>query len=353
MRTARVVLASVAALAALTACSDGPSAESAELTWEDSPLNKALGAVWGSGQDPEEMEREEAERMREVEEVVASCMADEGFEYTPVEYDTGGMIVTEDEDWDTEEWAQQYGYGVTTDPWSAQEEEVAEPEEEWVDPNDEYVSGMSASEQEAYYEALYGPQTFTEEEEWVEDEEFVEEEYDWEEAGCQGLANHEVYEEGDPWSDPAFTELFEAMDQLYQDGEKDPRMREINDEWAACMADAGIAGMTTPTAATEQFYEEYDALYQQADAEIDWENLDWEALDAAGGTDPVAEVMEKMGLAELREREIAAAVADFHCQEELDVEARSLEIQFELEEKFIETYQADIDAVVAAYGKDA
>src|SRR5690606_26331601 len=133
----------------------------------------------------------------------------------------------------------------------------------------------------------------------------------------------------------------------------DPRMREVNDEWAACMADAGITGMTTPMAATEQFYEEYDALYQKADAEIDWENLDWEALDAAGGGDPVAEVMEEMGLAELREREIAAAVADFRCQEELDVEARSLEIQFELEKKFIETYQADIDAVVAAYGKDA
>ncbi|MBD8063714.1 hypothetical protein [Oceanitalea stevensii] len=351
MRTARVVLASVAALAALTACSDGPAAESAELTWEDSPLNEALGVVWGSGQDPEEMEREEAERMRQVEETVASCMADEGFEYTPVEYDMGTTIVTEDEDWNTEEWAQQYGYGVTTDPWSAQEEEVAEPEEEWVDPNDEYVNGMSASEQEAYFEALYGPQTF-EEEEWVEDEEILEE-YDWEEAGCQGLATHEVYEEGDPWSDPAFTELFEAMDQLYQDGEKDPRMREVNDEWAACMADAGITGMTTPMAATEQFYEEYDALYQKADAEIDWENLDWEALDAAGGGDPVAEVMEEMGLAELREREIAAAVADFRCQEELDVEARSLEIQFELEKKFIETYQADIDAVVAAYGKDA
>src|SRR5690606_1253298 len=149
MRTARVVLASVAALAALTACSDGPAAESAELTWEDSPLNEALGVVWGSGQDPEEMEREEAERMRQVEETVASCMADEGFEYTPVEYDMGTTIVTEDEDWNTEEWAQQYGYGVTTDPWSAQEEEVAEPEEEWVDPNDEYVNGMSASEQEA------------------------------------------------------------------------------------------------------------------------------------------------------------------------------------------------------------
>lgn len=350
MRTARVVVASVAVLAALAACSDGPAAGDPELTWEDSPLNTALGAVWGGDQDSEDIEREEAERNRKVEEIVATCMADEGFEYIPVEYDMGTTFFTEDEDWDTEEWAQQYGYGITTNPWADEEEAVAEPEEEWTDPNDDYVSGMSPAEQEAYYEALYGPQTFTEDEEWVEDEELVEE-YTWEEAGCQGLAQHEVYEEDDPWSDPAFAELFEAMDRLYQDSEKDPRIREINDEWATCMADAGITGMTTPMAASELFYQEYDKLYQEADAQIDWENLDWESLD--GTTDPVTEIMEKSGLAELREREIAAAVADFHCQEELDVEARSLEIQFELEEEFVETYRADIDAVVAAYGKDA
>ncbi len=350
MRTARVVVASVAALVALAACSDGPATEGAELTWEDSPLNKALGAVWGGEQDPEDAEREEAERTRKVEEVVASCMADEGFEYTPVEYDMGSVTVTEDEDWDTKEWAQQYGYGITTDPWS--EDVVAEPEEEWTDPNEEYVSGMSGSEQEAYYEALYGPQTFTEDEDVVEGEEIVEE-YNWEESGCQGLAHHEVYEEDDPWTDPAFTEFFEAMDRLYQDGEQDPRMREVNDEWAACMADAGVSGMTSPMAASEMFYQEFDTLYQEADAQIDWENLDWEAMEADGTTDPVRDIMEGMGLAELREREIAAAVADFDCQEELDVEARSLEIQFELEEEFIETYQADIDAIVAAYGKDA
>jgi len=356
MRTARVVIASVAALAALAACSDGPATGGAELTWEDSPLNKALGAVWGLEEDPEDFEREEAERMRKIEEIIATCMADQGFEYTPVEYDTGGTVLNvEDEDWDTREWAEQYGYGVTTDPWAA-EETVAEPEEEWTDPNEDYVNGMSASEQEAYYEALYGAQTLTEDEEWVEGEEYVEEEYSWEEAGCQGLADHEVYQEGqeDPWSDPAFAEFFEAMDRLYQDGENDPRMREVNEEWAACMADAGISGMTTPMAASEAFYQEYDKLYQEADAQIDWENLDWEALEAAGTVDPVRDVMEdKGGLTELREREIAAAVADFDCQEELDVEARSLEIQFELEEKFVETYRADIDAIVAAYGKDA
>ena len=349
MRTARVVVASIAALAALAACSDGPAAEGSEVSWEDSPLNKALGAVWGGVQDPEELEREEAERNREVEEVIAGCMADEGFEYTPVDYGTSTFSYTEDEDWDTREWAEQYGYGITTDPWS--EEVVEEPEEEFVDPNEDYVNAMSASEQEAYYEALYGPQTF-EEEEWVEGEEDVIAEYNWEEAGCQGLAQHKVYEEDDPWSDPAFAEFFAAMERLYQDGENDPRMREINDEWAACMADAGITGMTSPMAASETLYEEYDKLYQEADAQIDWENFDWEAMEASDA-DPVTEIMEEIGLVELREREIAAAVADFDCQEELDVEARSLKIQFELEEEFIETYQADIDAINAAYGKDA
>ncbi|WP_413450874.1 hypothetical protein AA0Y32_01785 [Georgenia phoenicis] len=344
----RRVLAAAVAVAALAACSGGPASEDGELSWEDSPLDEALGALWGSDQSPEDLEREQVEQNREIEEMVAACMAEEGFEYTPVEQDMG-TVVTDDEDWNTEEWAQQYGYGVTTDPWS--EEVSDEPEEEWTDPNEDYVAGMSGSEQEAYYEALYGPPTM-EDEEWVEGEEIVEE-YNWEEGGCQGRAYHEVYEgEEDSWSDPAFTEFFEAMDKLYEDAENDSRTRELYEEWATCMADAGISGMTTPVEATDHFYTEYDKLYTEADAQIDWDNLDWEALEASG-TDPVRDIMEEMGLAELREREIATAVADYRCQEEIDLESRSLEIRFELEEEFVETYQADIDALLAAHGQDA
>lgn len=350
MRPRRALVASLA-VAALAACSSGPGAQG-ELTWEDSPLDKALGALYGMDEDPEEWQREEDERSRKVEEMIATCMAEEGFEYVPMDTSSASFSFVDDEDWDSEEWAAQYGYGVSTDPWA--DDQPVEPAEEWVDPNEDYVMAMSESEQTAYYEALYGASTF-EEEEWVEDDVIIEDDYSWEEAGCQGLAHHEVYESGenDVWEDPAYTEFFEAMEGLYADVQRDPRIAEINDEWAQCMADAGISGMTSPDEASTVFYTEWDALYTEASDQIDWEAIDWEALDAAGTMDPVAEAMDQTALADLREREIAAAVADRGCQEDLDTQSQSLAVQFEFEEKFVETYQAEIDAISAALGPDA
>lgn len=347
MRIRHVLVASCA-VALLTACGGGGETAGEDLTWEDSPLSQALSSVWGVEQDPEEWEREEADRQREVEEIVAACMAEEGFEYTPAVYDGGSVIIGEDDDWGSEEWTAQYGYGVTTDPWM--DEQPAEPVEEWVDPNQDYVESMSPSEQEAYFEALHGPMI---EEEWVEGD--PEPEYDWEQAGCYGRAQHEVYEEGDPasqlWEDPTFAEFFAAAEKLYEDVQRDPRVAEVNAEWVACMDEAGITGMTSPDEAQEVIYEEYNRMYEEADAQIDWENIDWESL--GENADPVRDLMDQAGLADLREREIAQAVADHACREELDVESRYLSIQFELEEKLVETYKADIEAIVATYGQES
>ncbi|WP_176554722.1 hypothetical protein [Georgenia sp. 311] len=346
---ARHVLAVTCTIALLAACGQG--GESAqELTWEDSPLAVALGDVWGLDQDPEEWEREEAERQRQVEEAVAACMAEEGFEYTPAVYDGGSsVVIDEDDDWGSEEWTAQYGYGITTDPWL--DEQPVEPEEEWVDPNQEYVEAMSPSEQDAYYEALHGAPML--EEDWVEGD--PEPEYDWEDAGCYGSAQHTVYEESDPamqmWEDPAFTEFFAATEKVWEDAARDPRTIAVNLEWAECMEAAGITGMTSPDLAQEAIYTEYDRLMEKADAEIDWESIDWESLPE--GADPMRDLMEEQGLAELREREIAQAVADLACREEADVEARLMEIQFELEEEVVETYQSDIDAIIATYGQES
>lgn len=347
MRPRPVVAVSALLLLALGACSE--EAAPADLTWEDSPLSKAFAQFYGTDQSPEEWERQEVERQREVEEITATCMAEEGFEYTPVAQDQSVTYV-EDEETDTAEWAEQYGYGITTDPWA--EEQPVEPAEEWSDPNEDYVSSMSPSEQEAYFAALHGEPTF-DDGEWVEDED-VAEEYSWEEAGCQGRAFHEVYEEDESaamMEDPAFTEFFAAAERLYEDSLRDPRVTELNAEWAECMADAGIAGMTAPDEASMALYEEYDRLYMEADSQIDWESIDWEALGETA--DPVREHMDQAALDALREREIATAVSDHACQEELDTQSRYLQVQFDLEEKFVETYSAEIEALIATYGQES
>jgi len=101
-----------------------------------------MADFWGADQDEESMQREEDERMRAMEEAVAACMAEQGFEYIPVDHSTRTVVVHDDEEEDIEsvEWAQQYGYGVTTEPWA---DEAPSVEEEWVDPNEDYVNAMS------------------------------------------------------------------------------------------------------------------------------------------------------------------------------------------------------------------
>src|SRR5450756_2682173 len=85
---------------------------------------------------------------------------------------------------------------IRDSPYSDQEQAPVDPEQQFVDPNQAYVEAMSASEQESYYLALYGPQST---QEYVEGEEYV---WNWEEAGCQGYAQNEVYPDsmGDPVS---------------------------------------------------------------------------------------------------------------------------------------------------------
>ena len=349
MRRPLPVAAAALAVAVLAACGQD-AAPAEDLSWEDSPLSKALADLYGGDLSPEEQEREMAEREREVQEIIATCMAEQGFEYIPVTFDDSFVVWDEDDDWGSPEWAEQYGYGITTDPWA--DEQPQEPVEEWADPNDDYVMAMSPAEQEAYFEALHGPmEEFEDDGEWVED---VDVEYSWEDAGCYGLAQHEVYDQGneqDMWEDPAFSELFAAAERLYDDVQRDPEVAEINDEWAACMADAGFDGMTAPEDAAAPLYEEWERLYTEAETQIDWENLDWDAM--GPNTDPVRDLIGEDVIAELREREIATAVADSTCQAELGTQSRYLAVQFEHEEKFLETWQSDIEALVAIYGQES
>lgn len=100
------------------------------------------------------------------EELIATCMAEHGFEYVPSLRPTGlgpvlaegvyseelGLVVG------SREYAERYGYGTTTrplgDPMSAYLAETAE----WVDPDLAYLASMSPVERRAYDLALLGEQ---------------------------------------------------------------------------------------------------------------------------------------------------------------------------------------------------
>lgn len=317
-RTTSALAAAAVAVTLLAGCGSGGSdpTDDGTLTYEDSPLAVYWEQLGGS-QDPSDAEAQQARS----EEIVAACMQDEGFEYTP--QDASGMTQSiEDEGdmpaWDSLEFAEQYGYGATT---YAEMPMNKGGGEEWVDPNADYLATMSEGEQTAFYEALYGKQTMSEEP--TDDETAVEQEYDWTTAGCQGKAQHEVYEEGQVYDDPEFKDLMDGMSELYTDVEKDERTIAAYREWAECMAEEGY-DFANPQEAQNSVYEAVN--------EIPYDEED-------GSQDPAA-------LAELRDEEIATATADRTCQTSTGSARAALEAQFAVEQDFIDAHKDELDAMV-------
>ncbi|QCB93026.1 hypothetical protein [Cellulomonas shaoxiangyii] len=316
--------ASVGALAGavallLTGCTGGGGDGAAPSDDETGPISAFFEQVGGS------MDSEDGEaQQRRVEELVAACMAEEGFEYTPVEPMSAGAMGSDDApEWDTLEFAEQYGYGATTG-----EELFGGTSEEYVDPNQEYVSAMSQTEQEAYYAALYGVV------EEVEDPEAqAEVEYDWTTAGCQGAASHEVYEEGQVWDDPAMQELLDEMNTEYERLAEDDAVREAQSAWAECVADAGY-DFATPDEASQSIYDEHSALMGY-DQEVDPE------ADPATAAPPEP---DEAKLAELREKEIALATADRRCQEETGYAKAQKDAQLAMETRLWDKYGEQLQA---------
>lgn len=317
---ARAAIAASALLAlALAGCTGGGGdpAASIEERYKDSPLYAYLDAGQDTGLSEEAMMAQHEERQKLAEELIAECMASEGFEYVPQVYSSGISFDSTEWNPDSREWVAQYGYGMVNGPTP---EEPIDPEEYPEDPNQAYVMGLSESEQNAYYETLYGPQPT--EEELNEDGSY---EYDWESAGCNGKAYQEAYG-GSPMESEEFEPLMEAINDFYMNLQSAPEFAELNREWVDCMSGAGFAGFSEQPDAQNSIMEELNAYYESM---TEWIEDDPE-------------------LEELGEREIALALADLDCREESDYRNASLDIQFALEERFVADHKAELEAYKAA-----
>lgn len=332
IRAARLAVpAAAAALLLLAGCAgaDGGGGRS----YEDSPLSQYMSAAWGGDdRSPEEMQSEFDDQNRQIEEFVADCMAEEGFDYVPV-LDNGSVVYSSDDDenaWDPDsrDWVAQYGYGFVNYP--GRDDQPVDTGEEWTDPNQEYVESLSESEQTAYFEALHGP-TLSEEE-YAEQEESGEFEYDWTTAGCYGAASNEIYGE-DPSSADEHQPLLDAMSALYEEAQAHPDMVELDAAWSSCMADAGHSGFSTQQDAQNSIMDEQNAFYENQEPSEDGE---WVEPD----------------FTELGELEIEVALADFDCRDEVGYSDQQLDVQFELEERFIEEHKAELDAYLASIEND-
>lgn len=341
MRAAtRLVPLVIIATMGLTACTG--SGGGGDLSWEDSPLSRYLSAAYGGDLSQEEQERKMAERQKQVEELVAECMTEEGFEYTPVDQ-RGGMSFSSGDEWkpDDREWVAQYGYGAVD--WPGREEmESAVPDDEFVDPNQDYVESLSESERQAYQETLWGAAVMEEQTE-EQTEEGGTYEYRWEDHGCQGKAQHETDSETNVWEREEFADLQKAINQLYNELGSHPDLAELDAKWASCMADAGYDGFSKQQDAQQSVYDDMNAFYEkmpQPDPNLS------EAEMTAFYED--AEKERRAQQEPIQEKEVELALADLDCREKTDYRDAQLKIQFAIEEQFIADHKTELEAFKAA-----
>ncbi|TFD61593.1 hypothetical protein E3T39_06005 [Cryobacterium suzukii] len=309
----RSLLTALAAAALLSLTLAGCSGEkaAAKLDPAESPLSKYMSSLY-EGFD----ENDGIAQQNEQEELVAACMAAEGFDYTPADASQySGMASDSGEEYGTEKWVAENGYGMSQSPeqLAAQQEES----EAYVDPNQDYVMSLSEGEQAAYNEVLYGPQP-TEEE--LADGSYID---SFETKGCYGSASQEIF--GDQPSQEDHAAVYDAMSLMYEDLQASPAIVKLDAEWASCMADAGYATFAKKADAQESIMDAQNALYEDQ-----------------SGTAP-----DETILADLREKELVLAMADFTCAEDVNYTEATTKVQFELEEQFITDHKSELDALIA------
>ena len=287
---------------------------------EDEP--ETLAAYLGYDlDDPDASAARAMEEQRRVEENIARCMAEEGFEYVPAVRPMSSSSFAFDE----EEFARERGFGITT--WYGQEDPFGFEDNDWVDPNDAILEALSESEREAYHETLYGPGAYH--------------------SGSPGESIVEIVDSGEGCRQRAYEEVYGARDEVWEQlGPKfeeltqrlfaDPRFQEASDRWAVCMADRGY-----PYGSIEQMYEE---VYQDFQSRLDeiigegggfvnpfegWTEEEIEAFLAERSEEEISDFydqaqqqgmqdIDQEALAALQQEERDLAVAAFECQQELE-----------------------------------
>ena len=211
------------------------------------------GFGFGFGADPEEQRAYYARQEQRVQELIAECMAQEGFEYIPAVRPIPDAAFG---DFASEEFAREHGFGITTS--YGDEGALFGLEDDWTDPNHAIVEALSDSEREAYYETLHRPPEPTGTETDPDTGEEVEVYDNGFGGGCSGQAFEEVY---------AFSDLEDISEQLdlesmYERLAADPRVQAMTADWSQCMSSRGY-DYEGPEAMYEAVYTEFQARLEE------------------------------------------------------------------------------------------
>jgi len=188
------------ALLLFAACGDRSEvAAPVGVSFGDSPLEEYRQLATGFQGTAEDQLRQIEKMESRVDELIAQCMHDAGFAYTPRTTDDDGNTVIH------------------------------------LGPDDESVSELEVA---AWWEAYWGP-GFDQD----ADGEYI---WEFERAGCGGQAKYIAERQFNLGATDEFRPLFEAMRELEVSLWGEPELMALNSEWSYCMADAGYPGLSNP-----------------------------------------------------------------------------------------------------------
>jgi hypothetical protein len=244
--------------------SDDPAAADGDDDTGDAPIDPEFQIDMMLGLVPEsEMTEYWNQQSQEQELRVQACMNDAGFDYEPM--DQGAMTFDQYNGLSQMEWAQQYGFGM----WTQMDPDNSPYGNQMVEwPNDDIVSELSPSEQNAWY-------------------------------SVNERCNQEAYTgNDDPWMNPMVQEIMEDFNTRV---ENDGRVRDALAAWRDCMAESGH-----PFASQEDMWE---AVWGQGDDQEMWD-LQAQFYESEAWLESSPDHAEWQALVD---EEIEIAVADATC----------------------------------------
>jgi hypothetical protein len=305
---------------------------------------------------------------QKIEEAVATCMTAAGWEYIPVQYPDQGMNVTPTDE-DEVARIKREGLGITyyllndgsnglasDDPWSS-----------FVDPNQEYVSTLSESEQKAYNASLYGSEEEIAAATTTETDPNTGEEYQVQSGnlGCQG-EGQTAANGGDITNSPKYWDAMQGYyDDLQQRVTSDPRMVKLNDAWSACMKKAGFdyatqqdfweKGQTALQARADDvlgpdFNKDPTAGWGQDKIDEFFASASQDEIDALFNQPRTLTADQRTQLEAILADEVTAGLAEHECSKDLN--AKGQDIYAEIEESFAVEHEDELKALAVTLASE-
>ncbi|GEM_PF-760606 len=298
-----------------------------------SPYLAAVDAVAGVSEDAAQAS---AARQQKVQQLVATCMKDAGFEYVPAATDEAeptsypwtedvvGLPQLPDDRAEVE----RVGYGVD----DVDAAEAARLDSQELDPNDAYAETLGAAGQAEYYATLTGsdgpddPQPDPT-------------------GGCYGRSDAAVPasdDEGRGALAEQYGQLFAGMGSLRMRGlQADTRVADLNARWYGCVLDAGY-DLSPPEGVDVDTFSPVDTYFlavRTPPGGVAGYPGELETAD-----DIPVEERYLVGSAEER----AIAVVDFDCRVATDYEQTLVTALVDLEAQFVAAHRQELDELLAA-----